>query len=154
MEITTVKIEMEWSFLLTTGWKVSKYGVFSAPYFPAFGLNTGKYGPEKTPYLDTFHTVNSTYNCSNTSGFKHITRLRLLLNHLGDHKFKQGFLDSLNPNWSCSLDIETTCHFLLQCPNFRNERSPLQNNVSGLIKKKLSFCELLLSNFSFMVLIH
>ena len=22
-----------------------------------FGLNTGKYGPEKTPYLDTFHAV-------------------------------------------------------------------------------------------------
>ena len=22
------------------------------------GTNTGKYGPEKTPYLDTFHTVN------------------------------------------------------------------------------------------------
>ena len=37
--------------------KVSKYGVFSGPYFPAFGLNTGKYGLEKTPYLDTFHTV-------------------------------------------------------------------------------------------------
>ena len=30
---------------------------FSGPYFPAFGLNTGKYGPEKTPYLDTFHAV-------------------------------------------------------------------------------------------------
>ena len=30
---------------------------FSGPYFPVFGLNTGKYGPEKTPYLDTFHTV-------------------------------------------------------------------------------------------------
>ena len=27
------------------------------PKFPAFELNTGKYGPEKTPYLDTFHTV-------------------------------------------------------------------------------------------------
>ena len=26
-------------------------------HFPVFGLNTGKYGPEKTPYLDTFHTV-------------------------------------------------------------------------------------------------
>ena len=47
-----------------TAWKVSKYGVYSGPYFPAFGLNTeryfvfspnaGKYGPEKTPYLDTF----------------------------------------------------------------------------------------------------
>ena len=33
--------------------KESKYGVFSGPYFPVFGLNTGKYGPEKTLYLDT-----------------------------------------------------------------------------------------------------
>ena len=39
-----------------------------ATYFPVFGLNTGKYEPEKTPYLDTFHAVltevlfmNSTY---------------------------------------------------------------------------------------------
>ena len=50
--------------------KVSKYGVFSGPFFPLFLLNTeiygeslriqseyGKYGPEKTPYLDTFHAV-------------------------------------------------------------------------------------------------
>ena len=29
-----------------TARKVSKYG-----------LNTGRYGPEKTPYLDTFHAV-------------------------------------------------------------------------------------------------
>ena len=40
-----------------TAWKVSKYGVISGPYFPIFGLNTGKYGPEKTPYLDTFYAV-------------------------------------------------------------------------------------------------
>ena len=51
--------------------KVSKYRVYSGPYFSVFGLNTeiyvvnlriqsntGKYGPEKTPYLDTFHAVN------------------------------------------------------------------------------------------------
>ena len=41
----------------STTWKVSKYGVFSGPYFPVFGLktsylsifslNAGKYGPEK-----------------------------------------------------------------------------------------------------------
>ena len=37
--------------------KMSKYGVFSGPYFPAFSPNVGKYGPEKTLYLDTFHTV-------------------------------------------------------------------------------------------------
>ena len=47
-----------------TAWKVSKYGVSSGPYFLVFGqntdvfiLNTEKYGPEKTPYLDTFHAV-------------------------------------------------------------------------------------------------
>ena len=52
-----------------TASKVSKYGVISGPYFPVFGLNTersnlsvfspntGKYGPEINPYLDTFHAV-------------------------------------------------------------------------------------------------
>ena len=39
-------------------WKVSKYGVISGPNFPVFGLNTEKYGPEITPYLDIFHAVN------------------------------------------------------------------------------------------------
>ena len=54
--------------LLITAWKVFKYGVFSGPYFPVFRLNTeiyevfspntGKYGAEKTPYLDILHAVN------------------------------------------------------------------------------------------------
>ena len=30
---------------------------FSGPYFPVFSPNTGKYGPEETPYLDTFYAV-------------------------------------------------------------------------------------------------
>ena len=29
---------------IATAWKVSKCGVFSRPYFPAFGLNTMRYG--------------------------------------------------------------------------------------------------------------
>ena len=36
---------------------MSKYGGISGPYFPVLGLNTGKYGPEITPYLNTFHAV-------------------------------------------------------------------------------------------------
>ena len=43
-----------WFFALfiqsPTARKVSKYKAFSDPYFAAFG-------PEKTPYLDTFHAV-------------------------------------------------------------------------------------------------
>ena len=45
-------------------WKVSKYGVASGQYFPVleleifvFSPNTGKYGTEITPYLNTFHEV-------------------------------------------------------------------------------------------------
>ena len=37
--------------------EVSKYGITSGPYFPVFSPNTGKYGREITPYLDTFHAV-------------------------------------------------------------------------------------------------
>ena len=44
-----------------TAWKVSKYGVLPGPYFPAFLSvfcpNARKYGPGKTPHLDTFHAV-------------------------------------------------------------------------------------------------
>ena len=36
---------------------MSRYRVISGPYFLVFGLNTGKYGPEITPYLDTFYAV-------------------------------------------------------------------------------------------------
>ena len=42
---------------INTAWKVSKYGLFSGPYFPVFIPNTLKYGPEKSPYLDTFHVM-------------------------------------------------------------------------------------------------
>ena len=40
---------------------MSKYGVITGPYFSVFSPNTGKYRPEITPYIDTFHAVLS-YN--------------------------------------------------------------------------------------------
>ena len=33
-----------------------------ALYLSVFSPNAGKYGPEKTPYLDTFHAVKRTQN--------------------------------------------------------------------------------------------
>ena len=60
----------KYSRITVTAWKVSKCRVFSGPFFPAFGLNTDRYGvslriqsesektdQKKTPYLDTFHAV-------------------------------------------------------------------------------------------------
>ena len=83
----------------------------------------------------------STHNCFNTKGIKYLTRLRLGLSHLREHKFKHGFLDSLNPICNCGLDIESTCHFLLHCPNFVNERILLLNDVSRITKDALPTCE-------------
>ena len=40
---------------------MSIYGVFSGLYFPVFAPSTGKYGPEKAPYMDTFHAVSGTF---------------------------------------------------------------------------------------------
>ena len=43
--------------LINTAWKVSKYGIISGLHYLVFGLNTGKYEPKTTLYLDTFHAV-------------------------------------------------------------------------------------------------
>ena len=83
----------------------------------------------------------STHNWFNTKGIKYLTRLRLELSHLHEHIFKHGFLDSLNSICNCGLDIETTCHFLLHCPNFINERTLLLNDVSRITKDALPSCE-------------
>ena len=59
------------------------------------------------------------FNCHNPKGVKLLTRLRLGLSHLGgEHKFKHSTQDSLNPICSCGIDIETSAHVLLHCPNF------------------------------------
>ena len=83
----------------------------------------------------------STYNCLNNKGIKHITRLRLGLSHLCDNKFIYGFLDSLNPIYSCGLDVETTYHYLLHCPNFTNKRSIFLNIVSKTNESNLTSCD-------------
>ena len=46
-------------FFLCTAWKVSQDWVSSGSYFPVFG-------PEKTPYLDTFHKMFSVQGCKDS----------------------------------------------------------------------------------------
>ena len=41
-----------------------EYGFSSGPYLPVFSQNTGKYRPEKAPYLDTFHEVQTTIDAN------------------------------------------------------------------------------------------
>ena len=45
--------------------------------------------------------VNSAYNCHNPKGIKLVTRLRLGLSPLREHKFKHNFQESLNTLCNC-----------------------------------------------------
>ena len=47
----------------------------------------------------------------NFEGLKLLTKVRLGLSHLADHKFRHNFQDCLNPICSCDQEIETTNHF-------------------------------------------
>ena len=68
---------------------------------------------------------------------KLITRLRLGLSHLREHKFKHSFQHTLNPLCNCGQDIESTTHFFLHCPFFINERSTLLSSIPSLGSKLL-----------------
>ena len=81
---------------------------------------------------------NSVFRCHNPKGIKLLTRLRLGLGHLWEHKFKHGFLDSLNPICSSDQKIETSTHFLLHCSNFSNERLTFLNIIRKIDSNTLS----------------
>ena len=68
---------------------------------------------------------NSFYNCHNPIGIKYITRIRLGLSHLREHKLKHSFQDSINPICNCGNDVESATHFFLHCPLYSNERFTL-----------------------------
>ena len=79
-------------------------------------------------------------NCHNPRGICLITRRRLGLSHLREHKFKHGFQDTLNPLCSCGNDVESTKYFLLHSTQFANERRTLQiENTSNVLRHTLLF---------------
>ena len=82
---------------------------------------------------------NSVFDIRNPKGIKLITRLRLGLSHLREHKFKHSFQDTLNPLCNCGQDIESTTHFFLHCPFFFNERRTLLSIIRSLDSKLLDF---------------
>ena len=61
------------------------------------------------------HSENNVFVCSNLKGIQLLTRVRLGLSHLREHKFKHNFQDTINPTWNYGEGIETSCHYLLHC---------------------------------------
>ena len=84
---------------------------------------------------------NSIFLCNNPKGIQLLTRLRLGLSHLREHKFKHNFQDTLNPICNCGEDIETSCHYLLHCSLYTNERLALLNIIQGIDKSILELTD-------------
>ena len=94
--------------------------------------NSESFTSFKSKVLKFIHpSINSILLCNNPKGIQLLTRLRLGLSHLQDHKFKHNFQDALNPICNCGEDIETLCH-LFHCSLYTNDRLALLNVIQGI----------------------
>ena len=72
------------------------------------------------------------YSINNHVGLKLLTRLGVGLSHLNEHRFYHNFKNCSNPLCSCSLEIESTSHFLLHCHHYTNIRLTLLNSIAEI----------------------
>ena len=69
-----------------------------------------------------------------------MTRLRLGLSHLREHKFNPNFQNFTNPLCSCGMEIELMSHFFLHCPLFDDIRITLLSTLNKI------YCKLIETN--------
>ena len=88
------------------------------------------------------------YNIHNPNGINLLTRLRLGLSHLNEHKFNHNFKDWTNPLCSCSLEVESVSHFFLHCHYFTDIRKILIHELrlvdQNILNQSDKIAELLL----------
>ena len=112
-------------------------------FFLSVIIEWKKLDPEiqNTPSLNIFKnnilkfirpTTNNIFGCHNLKSIKYLTRIRLGLSHLYEHKFKNNFQNTLNPLCNCGCDVENTFHFLLHCLNFLTERNTLLSKITNI----------------------
>ena len=84
---------------------------------------------------------NSVFDACDPQGLKLLTRLRLGLSHLRDHKFRHGFNDTIDPFCPCTVEIESISHFFLRCHNFDIQRHNLMNELFSINHSILQYDE-------------
>ena len=85
--------------------------------------------------------ANSIFDIHNPLGIKLLTRLRLGLSPLHEHKFRHCFQDTLNPLCQCAKDIELTMHFFLHCTKVLIPRQTLFQKIRNIDDNILSQSE-------------
>ena len=77
-------------------------------------------------------TPNLIYRIHHPLGLKLLTRLRLGLSHLNEHRFKHNFKNCINPLCTCSLEVESTKHFFLHCHYYSALRISFLDNLNNI----------------------
>ena len=76
---------------------------------------------------------NHIYKIHDPLGLKLLTRLRLGLSHLNEHRFYHNFDSCINRLCSCSLEVEPTKHFFLHYQHYINIRKTLLHTVEMIV---------------------
>ena len=89
---------------------------------------------------------NPIFDIINPLGLKLITRLQLGLSYLNEHRFNHTFNNCINPQCTCSVDIESTVHFFLHFNYYISTRISLLNNLISVGRTLLNLSDLSLVN--------
>ena len=119
-----------------------RYNFFKNSFFPSTIIEWNNLDPtlrNSKSFVDFKNSIlkfvrpspSNAFNFNNHKGIRLITRLGVGMGHLREHKFKYNFPDCLNPICSCGLDIESTSHFLHDCPTFNHERYTLLSTLNN-----------------------
>ena len=89
------------------------------------------------------------YDINNPPAVRLLTKLRLGLSHLNEHRFNHGFESCIKPLCACTLKFESTTHFFLHCHYYNNIGQTLLDdlkviNVNILKLFETAFTDLLL----------
>ena len=85
--------------------------------------------------------ANNIFDVHNPIRIKLLTRLRLGLSHLHEHKFRHCIQNTLNPLCKCGKYIESTIHLFLHCTNFLIPRQTLFQKIGNTDENILSQSE-------------
>ena len=88
---------------------------------------------------------NPIYNIYDPLGIS-LTRLRLGLSHLNEHRFNHNFDNCINPLCTCTLEIESTTPFSLHCHFYRNIQKTLLDDLNEININISNFSETALTD--------
>ena len=86
------------------------------------------------------------YDIHNPLGLGLLTRLKMGLCHLREHKFNHNFENCVNPLCTCSLEIESTSHFFLHLIYYNNIYTTFLNELKSLDGNILKLSDITLPN--------